>query len=74
MININNYDVIYDERVYKCVDMDMMFENMVGNQAGVDKPKFLTVVCINEDGNIILVHDESWRFRFIRKPQERTEK
>lgn len=31
----------------------------------VTKPVFLTVLCINEDGNIVALCDEAWRFQFV---------
>jgi hypothetical protein len=39
---------------------------MRGNETKtVTKPVFLTVLCINADGNIVSLHDEAWRFQFI---------
>lgn len=29
------------------------------------KPKFIDILAINEDGNIISIHDEAWTFQFI---------
>lgn len=29
------------------------------------KPKFIDMLAINEDGNIISIHDEAWTFQFI---------
>lgn len=31
----------------------------------VEKPKFIDVLAINEDGNIISIYDEAWTFQFI---------
>jgi hypothetical protein len=29
------------------------------------KPKFLDIMVINEDGNILIIHDEAWTFQFV---------
>lgn len=29
------------------------------------KPRFLEVVAINEDGNIVIINDEAWTFQFV---------
>ena len=70
-INLNDYDVIYKERVYKCLDMQMEFRDDGRiTDSPFEKPNFLTVCCINEDGTIILIRDEAWMFRFVRKGRD----
>lgn len=34
-------------------------------QGLIYKPTMIEVTAINEDGNIIIIHDESWKFQFI---------
>ena len=29
------------------------------------KPQFLSVMAINEDGNVVVVFDEAWMFQFL---------
>jgi hypothetical protein len=67
MINISGYDVIYKEIVYKCVDMNLIFDGVELSSKPIAKLQFLDVACINQDGEVILIHDESFMFRFIRK-------
>lgn len=31
----------------------------------IEKPIFLEVIAINEDGNIISIYDEAWTFQFM---------
>lgn len=31
----------------------------------IEKPIFLEVIAINEDGNIISIYDEAWTFQFV---------
>lgn len=35
------------------------------NRATVVKPKFIDVLAINEDGNIVSIQDEAWTFQFV---------
>ena len=52
---ISLQDVIYDDGDYPCPTADHL----------IFKPKFLSVLVINEDGNVITICDEAWRFQFI---------
>ena len=47
-------DVMYSERCHPIPDEKV-----------IAKPKFLTVLAINEDGNIIAICDEAWMFQFL---------
>ena len=70
-MNITDFDVIYDERVYKCVDCFTLFnEGHKTPECGIDKPDRIEILCINEDGNIIALRDEAWMFRFVRKERK----
>ena len=69
MIGLSNYKVIHGDKVLNAVALE-------GVDYGEDlclcredrvtiKPKYLGVLAINADGNIVLIHDEAWRFQFI---------
>lgn len=60
-MNIQNYKVIYQERVYNCVSFQPI-ELHDGKQ-----PKFLDVWVIDEDGTMKVLHDETWCFQFVAK-------
>lgn len=67
-MNISAYDVIYKEIVYKCVNiMPEWPERVIGSDMGVERPKFICVICIDSDGQVISIRDEAFMFRFIRK-------
>ena len=69
MIDISRFKVIYKERVLNavCLDNIMYRQNEFPSvdSKTIIKPQFLTVIAINEDGNIIAITDEAWMFQFI---------
>ena len=69
MIDLSSYRVIYGNKVLNAVALDMVDYgedfNLERGDKTIIKPKFLGVLAINEDGNIILIHDEAWCFQFI---------
>lgn len=67
MINISGYDVIYNETVYKCIDVNPIFDYNGSEPPAKYNPKFIDVCCIDQDGLIVFMHDETFMFRFIRK-------
>lgn len=69
-IDLSRFKVIYRERVLNAVSLqDVFFDN--GHYPNPEdtgsyfKPKFLSVMVINEDGNIVIICDEAWMFQFL---------
>ncbi len=67
-IDLSRFKVIHGEKVLNAValmrvwmqdDMDYKDREMVV------KPKFIEVLAINLDGNIVSIMDEAWKFQFI---------
>lgn len=69
MIDLSRYKVIYGDKVLNAVALDWVDfgENtdLTKCEKTTIKPKFLGVLAINEDGNIVRIYDEAWRFQFI---------
>lgn len=69
-IDLSRFKVVYGERVLNaiCLD-DILFQDdrypSPDNKGTLFKPKFLSVMAINEDGNIVVICDEAWMFQFI---------
>lgn len=72
-IELSRFKVIYGDRVLHALALDRV-EYRDGEWPGqksdketitVTKPVFLGVLCINEDGNIVTLFDEAWRFQFV---------
>ena len=68
-IDLSRFKVVYDEKVLNALAVDgMMFrenEYPTIDEPCIHKPQFITIFAINEDGNIIAITDEAWRFRFL---------
>lgn len=72
-IDLSRFKVIHGDRVMHALALEYVEyrENEYpGAKQGketktVTKPVFLTVLCLNADGNIVSLHDEAWRFQFI---------
>lgn len=72
-IDLSRFKVIYGDRVLHALALERI-EFRDGEWPGakspketqtVTKPVFLSVLCINEDGNIVTLFDEAWRFQFV---------
>lgn len=72
-IDLSRFKVIYKDRVLHALALERV-EYRDGEWPGiksaketitVTKPKFLGVLCINEDGNIVTLFDEAWCFQFV---------
>ena len=64
---LSGFKVVYKERVLRAVCLEAIdfgkdFPPEIGK---VDVPKFITIIAINEDGNIVSIRDEAWMFQFI---------
>ena len=69
-IDLSRFKVVYGEKVLNAVALtDYLFkENNYphpDSKGCIQKLAFITVWAINEDGNIIAICDEAWRFQFI---------
>lgn len=68
LIDLSRFKVIYGDRVLNALSLMMvrMPKDMEqGERSTVEKPEFIEILAINEDGNIVSIQDESWRFQFI---------
>ena len=65
LVDVQNYKVVYDGRVMRALQADMIFAEDLNEDKVKFKPKFLTVTYIDEDLNIALMQDEAWRFQFV---------
>lgn len=70
MIDFSRFKVVYGERVLNAVALENIdygdndWPTPKSNKT-MFKPKFLTVIAINEDGNIVTLCDEAWMFQFL---------
>ena len=68
-MNISEYDVIYDEQVYHGIDLSVEWlEYLIDDGSErVEKPQYLNVVCVDSDGDVTVLYDDAWCFRFVRR-------
>ena len=69
MIDLSRFKVVYGERVLNAITLENILYRD-GHYPSIDektytKPTFLTVIAINEDGNIVAICDEAWMFQFL---------
>lgn len=72
-IDLSRFKVIYKDRVLNALALERIdyrdneWPGCLPNEKAktVVKPLFLSVLCINEDGNIVCIFDEAWLFQFI---------
>jgi len=69
-IDMRGFKVVYKERVYNALNMNWEWgdvpPDIEAQEKGIAKPKFLTVVTLNEDGEVLMLHDEAYMFQFLR--------
>lgn len=73
-VSLNGYKVIYADKVLNALELLEMHikEPERHEERGVcrnviSKPDYIAVLAINNDGNLVIVDDEAWRFQFIPK-------
>lgn len=65
-IDLSGFKVIYNERVLRALSLDSIELGEGYPEVGKSqKAKFLSIFAINEDGNVVAICDEAWRFQFI---------
>lgn len=65
-IDVSKYKVVHKERVLRALSIvDLCFGEEMNYEEIIQKPKFIAVAIINEDGNVQIIRDETWSFQFI---------
>ena len=65
-IDLSRYKVLYGEKVLKALSLqELVFSDNTDFEDTYKKPKLSEIVVINEDGNIEVLRDETWRFQFV---------
>lgn len=67
-IDLSRFKVIYGDKIFNAIalmEVRMPDNEELDIRDIVLKPKFIDVLVINEDGNIVSIYDEAWRFQFI---------
>lgn len=70
MVDLSRFKVVYRERVLNALSLENLYfadgkypdPSATGSRF---KPKFISVMAINEDGNVEVFCDEAWMFQFL---------
>lgn len=69
MIDVSRFKVIHKNTILNAIAIvDVVMPNLSDterNKKTITKPKFIEVLAINEDGNLVSIYDEAWTFQFI---------
>jgi hypothetical protein len=59
---------VYGDKVLNAISLELVDYGditITSNTTTKFTPKFIGVLAINENGNLVIIHDEAWRFQFI---------
>lgn len=76
VINLRGMRVVYSERVYRALAITGYAVNERRKrepQKGRTQIEHMAVMVINEDGNVVIIDDEVWRFQFLPEPTREVE-
>lgn len=68
LLDLSRFKVIYGNKVLNAVALDGVdLEDITPETDAkcVLQTKFISLFAINEDGNMVLIRDEAWRFQFV---------
>lgn len=66
-IDLRGFKVIHGEKLLNAVALvNIDFGDNIKKEDIYLKPKFIEIIAINEEGNILNIHDECCRFKFVR--------
>ncbi|MCI8507547.1 MAG: hypothetical protein HFJ06_03130 [Lachnospiraceae bacterium] len=69
-IDLSRFKVIYNNRIYNAMALvnmrfDAIREEEEEKLNPIYKPSRIEIIVLNEDGNIIIINDETWKFQFL---------
>jgi hypothetical protein len=69
-IDMSNYKMIYKDQVFNVVGIMPILDFTGVNNAennGFKKVKFIEASVIDENGELAIINDEAWMFKFVRR-------
>ena len=67
-IDLSRFKVVYGDKVLNAIalmEVYMPDDTDRNKRDIITKPKFIDILAINEDGNIVSIRDEAWMFQFV---------
>lgn len=68
IIDLSRFKVVHGDKILNAVAlMEVRMPDGINWEAreAVIKPNMIDILAINEDGNIISIMDEAWKFQFL---------
>lgn len=69
--DLTRYKVVYNDRVLRALCLENVYydatypDHRPDGRACLVKPEHLTLLAINDDGNLVAICDKAYRFQFI---------
>lgn len=67
-VDLSRFKVVHGDKILNAVavvNIEMPDGIDWKNRSTIVKPKMIDVLAINEDGNLVSIMDEAWRFQFL---------
>lgn len=66
-INLSGFKVVHGEKVLRALALiNIVFgDEFFPRKCDITKPQFLEILVLNEDGNVVSIYDEAWKFQFV---------
>ncbi len=67
-VDLSRFKVVHGDKVLNAVaivDIGVTEEFDFSNRATIAKPARIEILAINEDGNLVSIMDEAWKFQFL---------
>lgn len=66
-IDLSRFRVVHGDKVLSALSLTNVWLKFAENneKETIANPKFIELLAINEDGQIVSIHDEAWTFQFL---------
>lgn len=67
-VDLSRFKVVHGDKILNAVAVvNIKMPDGIDweNRATIVKPKTIDILAINEDGNLVSIMDEAWRFQFL---------
>ena len=66
-IDMRGWSVVYENQVYRCLQVEISFSNGGRDEHGIELPTRLRVIVIDHEAQIMVIEHYASRFQFIRE-------
>jgi len=74
-IDIRGFKLLYNKQVWNPIGFNMEFDAPCDDKRlTIDRPKYLSVVVLDSDGKVRVLHDQSFMFQFVKEHNEENDR